>query len=115
MSAAEKQSVLGGFRFFPRFDDGTLAPLHPVFPESAYQNILEVLRGNVEQAMDRGDVRAVLGYTSVVTGLVGAITAIKNAYETIDSYARVLDATEESLADRLDLESLQAAQSRQQT
>ena len=102
MSAIHDQGTFQGSRLFPRRDDETLTPLHPVFPTNSFQLILEVLRENVENAWARGDVTAVLGYTSAVTGLTGAIRAIHDAYETIDVYATVLDHTEKGIAQRFE-------------
>jgi hypothetical protein len=76
--------------------------LHPVFPTNSFQLILEVLRENVENALTSPRAKAVLGYTSVVTGLTGAIRAIHDAYETIDAYATVLDHTEKGIAQRFE-------------
>lgn len=100
MNATHDQGTLQGYRLFPRQDAGTLTPLRPVFPTNSFELILKVLRKNVENALDRGDVKAVQGYASVFTGITSAVQTVYNAYETIDGLAEVLDATEKSLVER---------------
>lgn len=104
------QSSTPGYTFFPRDNDGQLHSLRPELPDAIYKGILKILRENAEKAMDHGDVKAVLGYVSVITGLTHAIQAIQDACEIIDAYSLVLDHNEKGILERIEAQR-QAAQS----
>lgn len=68
----------------------------------AAEEVVQILKSNVDLAMEQGNVRAVLAYSVVTTLFSQALDTINAAKDLLDDAAGLLDAFEEFNADSIE-------------